>query len=254
MHIDVAHPKVRLQLRLCGPGDTDALCDWCDVFLQGDYFFRRKHMQGLLSRNTSKVFSIVIDDVCCGMVAVYKGSTLHNLYLQPEYRQYGVGSAIIQTLQPTVIRSKSNMMAGDPAGFYAANGYHQVAEDVHRPHIKVLTNDQSLAPQLQADEQKRAANKERMAKLREIQKQKKQAAIEQAAMHMLQARGMLPSTNGASGGQTPSAPLGNALGAASPPPVATDTPAAAAPPPSPPPPPALRPESYVFTGTDALFA
>ncbi len=254
MHIDIAHPKVRLQLRLCGPADTDALCDWCDVFLQGDYFFRRKHMQGLLSRATSRVFSIVIDDVCCGMVAVYKGSTLHNLYLQPEYRQYGVGSAIIQTLQPTVIRSKSNMMAGDPAGFYAQNGYHQVAEDVHRPHIKVLTNDPSLAGQLQADEQKRAANKERMQKLRDAQAAKKKQRIMEAAEEMLRARGLLPSTNGVSGGQTPSAPLGNAPGAAEPPPVATDTPPAGSPPPSPPPPPALTPEKFVFSGTDSLFA
>jgi hypothetical protein len=256
MHIDIPHPKVSLQLRLCGPGDTDALCDWCDVFLQGDYFFRRKHMQGLLSRATSRVFSIVIDSVCCGMVAVYKGSTLHNLYLQPEYRQYGVGSAIIQTLQPTVIRSKSNMMAGDPAGFYAQNGYHQVTQDAGRPHIKVLTNDPALGPQLIADEAKRAANKERMQKLRDAQARKKQERIEAAATEMLRARGLLPSTNGVTHGASATTPLENARGAAEPPPVATGAPAAAAPPPSPtppappaPPPPALSPESFVFAGT-----
>lgn len=124
-----------VQLHRAGPTDVLVLADWCDLHLQGDYFFKRRHLEGICKRPTSKAFVVLIDSVMGGIVVLYKDSVLHNLYLSPEYRTGGIGTRIVQYLRPQVIRAKSNMLAGDPTQFYQQNGYDPVTVDANRQHI-----------------------------------------------------------------------------------------------------------------------
>lgn len=115
--------------------DHLVLADWCDLHLQGDYFFKRRHLLGILQRSTSKVFVVHVGDVMAGLLILYKGSVLHNLYLSPEVRGSGIGSAVVRHFQPQIIRAKTNMLAGDPTKFYEQAGYKPVAADPNRPWI-----------------------------------------------------------------------------------------------------------------------
>lgn len=131
-------------VRRCGPADLLVLTDWCDLYLAGDFHFKRRHMHGILTRGTSVVWAILIDEVFAGLLVLYRGSTLHNLYIDPANRGSGVGTAILNFFKPAVIRAKRNMQAGDPVPFYAENGYQIQNHDPEKPHIAVMTRIDSL--------------------------------------------------------------------------------------------------------------
>ena len=129
------HDRHLVELVRCGPPECHLLSDWCDGVLGRDYFFKRRHLQSILERGTNSVFAVAIDGHMGGLVIVYRGAVLDNLYIAPEYRESGVGSAILQYIRPARIRSKTNMLAGDPTGFYERNGYVKDQPDPERPHI-----------------------------------------------------------------------------------------------------------------------
>lgn len=131
----VAYSGRKVELIHCTPPDADALADWSDMHLGRDYFFRAGHIKKVIERQHNTVLAVEVDEVMAGFLILYKGSVLHNLYLQPEYRQTGIGSAILQHVKPMRIRSKTNMLAGDPTPFYAKNGYVADCRDPDRPHI-----------------------------------------------------------------------------------------------------------------------
>jgi GNAT superfamily N-acetyltransferase len=198
--VHVPHAKLHIMLHRCTEADTEAVSNWCDVFLAGDYFVRKGHMLNLIRNPVVRVCAVIIDEVIAGFVAVYKDTTLQNLILDPQYRGQGVGSALIAVLKPTVVRCKSNMLAGDPTGFYEQNGYVTVAKDVGRPHISVMTNDPAMVPKLTEQEAKQQKNRERMKELRAIQAQKRAQSQADAVQAILTARGV------ASPPQQPSTP------------------------------------------------
>jgi len=187
----VPHPKLRIILHRCTEADSEAISNWCDVFMAGDYFVRKGHMLNLVRNPVIRVCAVIIDESIAGFVAVYKDTTLQNLLIDPQYRGQGVGAALIAVLKPTVVRCKSNMLAGDPTGFYEKNGYQVVAPDPARPHITVMTNDPARVPALATEIDKAAKNKARMNELRAIQKAKRVAAQADAVQLLLQQRGVV---------------------------------------------------------------
>lgn len=227
----VPHPKLLIKLHRCTVDDTEAISNWCDVFLAGDYFIRKGHMLNLVKNPLIGVGAIVIDESIAGFVAMYKGTTLQNLIIDPQYRGMGIGSALIAMLQPAVVRCKTNMLAGDPTAFYEQNGFVKVAPDSGRPHITVMTNDPARVPALTLEEEKKAKNKARMAELRRVQIAKRAQAQADAVETILRSRGIvMPPTP---------APEVTTSPAAQP---ATPTPAPAAP----------SPESFVVTGAPSI--
>ncbi|MFZ0407309.1 MAG: GNAT family N-acetyltransferase [Cyanobium sp.] len=131
----VAHPNHTVSLHKCGPADYLPLADWCDAHLGGDYFFRRRHLESIIKRPDNCVYAVLIDGDFGGFVIMYRGSILHNLHLAPIHRTAGIGSAVLEALNPSRIRCKTNMQAGDPTGFYERNGYAPQTPDPARPHI-----------------------------------------------------------------------------------------------------------------------
>jgi GNAT superfamily N-acetyltransferase len=124
-----------LCVRRCGPEDAEALCDWCDVNLAGDYFFRRGHMRGICSRATSEVWAAELDGLFIGFLIIYRGAVLHNLYLAAPYRRSGIGRALLAEFQPRIVRAKTNMLGGDPVEFYRGAGYEVTGRDARLRHI-----------------------------------------------------------------------------------------------------------------------
>jgi GNAT superfamily N-acetyltransferase len=127
------------QVRRAVAGDHQPLCDWADVGLQGDYFMRRGHLANLMKSPNTAVWVVEVDGYLRGLMILYRDSVLHNLYLSPEVRQLGIGSALLALFRPQAVRAKTNMGAGDPSPFYRANGYGAPHPDPERPHIHVMT-------------------------------------------------------------------------------------------------------------------
>ena len=119
--------------------DTLPLCDWCDLHLQGDFFFRRGHLRGIIERTNTAVWIVLVDSVMSGLVILYRESMLHNLYLAPDCRGGGIGTSLVQFFRPTAVRAKKNMIAGDPTGFYERLGFTVQGPDPELPHINVMT-------------------------------------------------------------------------------------------------------------------
>jgi GNAT superfamily N-acetyltransferase len=141
-------PGYAVTVRRATPEDAEALVDWADVGLQGDYFFRRGHLVNLLTKPAAAVWVVIVDGYLRGLMILYRGSMLHNLYLAPEVRQLGIGRALLALFRPAQVRAKTNMLAGDPTPFYQANGYGPVGPDPERPHIQVMQRlDQHAAAQ-----------------------------------------------------------------------------------------------------------
>ena len=137
----VPHASRSVFLIRCSVPDLHLLSDFCDGTLGRDYFFKRRHLQSILERPTNAVFAIEVDRQMAGMVIVYKSTVLDNLYLSPEFRVDGIGTAILDVIRPLRIRSKTNMLAGDPTAFYEKNGYVKDIADPRRPHIIDMVRD-----------------------------------------------------------------------------------------------------------------
>lgn len=139
-------PAPSIELVKCTVEDLDLCVDLCDTALRGDAYIPRGQMAGILKRHTSDFWLILLDRAPAGFAITYKSSVLHNMYLAPWARSAGVGGRVLEALAPKMVRSKSNMRAGDPQGFYERHGYTQVGQDESRPWIKFLARGEHVAP------------------------------------------------------------------------------------------------------------
>ncbi len=159
--LSVPHASLQVSVRRCIEADLEPLLDRLDVILQGDYFFRAKHMAGILARPHNAVWAVMVQGEFAGVVIIYKQSTLHNLYISNSHRGQGVGTALLKFFQPEVIRSKGNMRMGDPGPFYQENGYVATGADPTKNHIVTMSKPKNpaQAEQLSRARAKAAANK-----------------------------------------------------------------------------------------------
>lgn len=134
-----------LRLRRCGPGDEAPLITFCDIHMRKDWFCRAGQWKGLLEQPYTQVYAVLFDDMMIGIVAIYRETTLNNLYIASEFRGRGVGKAILDALRPTYVRAKTNMSSGDPTEFYRNNGFTVDQADPDRPHIKVMKLERDAA-------------------------------------------------------------------------------------------------------------
>lgn len=127
--------------------DVLALEHFADAVLRDDFFFRKGHWLSLVADSRVQLMVVRVQEVgqlewseICGVIVLYADSVLHNLFLSRTWRGMGLGSAIIEAVSPSVIRAKTDMVSGDPSGFYARLGFtHEEARKGKRGQIRVLT-------------------------------------------------------------------------------------------------------------------
>lgn len=144
--IQVPYAGGLLEVQRVTMADSQALVDWCDLFIRGDYFFQKKHLTDIIKRASSATWAVLYQRVMVGMLVIHKGTILHNLYLQPEVRSTGIGTALIEFFHPEVVRAKSNMVAGDPVPFYEKNGYVERAKVPGKEHIVIMDRSGFAGP------------------------------------------------------------------------------------------------------------
>lgn len=180
--VTIPHPSLKITAQRCGPADEEPLLDRLETLLHQDYFFRRNHFRAILARPQACVIAIRVEGEFAAIVILYNGSTLQNLYIHPEHKGQGVGRAVLEFFDPEVVRSKSNMSMGDPAGFYEKAGYHFAEADPHRPHIHLMTKNgqppppPAAAPKPPISDARRAQLDAARAKQAEKREAKKAAA------------------------------------------------------------------------------
>lgn len=146
-HVEAPETRVKapiIELVKCTVEDLDLCVDLCDTALRGDAYIPRGQMAGILKRHTSDFWLILLEQSPAGFAITYKSSVLHNMYLAPWARSAGIGGRVLDALAPKMVRSKSNMRAGDPQGFYERHGYTQVGQDESRPWIKFLARGEHV--------------------------------------------------------------------------------------------------------------
>lgn len=142
----VPHETLLIEAYRCGPHDLEPMLDRLETLLHEDYFFRRKHFAAILARPQAAVFAILVEHDFAAIAIVYKGSTLTNLYVHPEHKAQGVGTAVLRWLNPSVIRAKGNMSQGNPVAFYEKNGFKATGCDPAKPHIIMMAPVPPPAP------------------------------------------------------------------------------------------------------------
>jgi GNAT superfamily N-acetyltransferase len=142
----VPHPTLHIEAYRCGPQDLEPMLDRLETLLHEDYFFRRKHFEAILKRPQATVFAILVEGDFAAIAITYNGSTLTNLYVHPEQKRQGVGTAVLAWINPSTVRAKGNMSQGDPVGFYEKNGYKAVGADPIKPHIVLMEKAPPPAP------------------------------------------------------------------------------------------------------------
>lgn len=196
----------RLEVRRCSVDDLDALLDLLDLLLQRDFLFRRKHLEGVLRRENTRTWAIIFEGEFVGVCIIYKGSILHNLYLGSYHRSQGIGGAVIDHFQPERIRSKGNMKAGDPSGFYTAKGYVAESASPEQPHIVNMVKPKNPAQVAQLQKARAKQKEIREARKREEDRQRLVAlGVSQAEID----KALPPATASAAVSPSPQVPAGD---------------------------------------------
>ena len=117
-----AHEHREHSYRLAVLSDLEPIVELVDRLLSGHDFFcpRGQHIGYFKYKTILLVFD---NDRLIGWAVRQKNGSLIHLLVEPEYRGQGIGSHLLEVLEPLLIRSKSDQSTGDPRPFYEKHGY-----------------------------------------------------------------------------------------------------------------------------------
>lgn len=122
------HEYRGFEYRLAVIDDLDAIIELVDRLLAGrDFFCPRGQHIGYFKYKT---ILLCLDQakLIGWSVRQLNGSLIH-LLVDTDYRGNGIGSHLLELLQPLLIRSKSDQSTGDPLSFYQKHGYQKTSDD-----------------------------------------------------------------------------------------------------------------------------
>lgn len=122
-----AHNHRGHSYRLAVLDDLDPIVHFVDRLLAGrDFFCPRGQHIGYFKYKT---ILLTFDGTSLiGWAVRQKNGSLIHLLVDPEYRGQGIGSHLLEELEPLLIRSKSDQSTGDPRAFYEKHGYTESPE------------------------------------------------------------------------------------------------------------------------------
>ena len=116
------HTRQGYSYRLAVLDDLESIVEFVDRLLSGhDFFCPRGQHIGYFKYKTILVCFKSADLI--GWAVRQKNGALIHLLVDPDYRGKGIGSHLLEILEPLLIRSKSDQSTGDPRPFYEKHGY-----------------------------------------------------------------------------------------------------------------------------------
>lgn len=106
------------------------VCKFVDKWLSGralkegggnDYFVTKNQHKSYFKNCT--VIVALDKNKIIGWGVKGKNNVLNHLLIDANYRGKGIGKELMKILNPSIIRSKSDQMTGDPKEFYEKMGY-----------------------------------------------------------------------------------------------------------------------------------
>lgn len=114
--------------RLARMSDLDDIVSIVDRLLAGkDFFCPRGQHIGYFKYKT--ILLAHASDNLIGWAVRQKNGALIHLLIDPVYRGQGIGSHMLEVLEPLLIRSKSDQSTGDPLKFYEKHGYTKTTDE-----------------------------------------------------------------------------------------------------------------------------
>lgn len=122
------HEHKGYSYRLAVPSDLDSIVELVDRLLSGrDFFCPRGQHIGYFKYKT--ILLTFDSDRLIGWAVRQKNGSLIHLLVEPEYRGQGIGSHLLNVLEPLFVRSKSDQSTGDPYQFYVKHGYEKTTDE-----------------------------------------------------------------------------------------------------------------------------
>jgi GNAT superfamily N-acetyltransferase len=130
-------PDKKIEYRRANHKDFKSICDFVDFWLSGrarslgikkagnDYFVTRRQQRAYLKN--CYVWLALENNKVVGWAVKQRNNVMIHLLISAEHRGLGIGSKLLEIMNPDIIRSKSDQMTGDPAGFYEKYGYMKIA-------------------------------------------------------------------------------------------------------------------------------
>lgn len=113
--------------------NIEEIVTFIDTFYRKDYFLPKKNVVRMVTGEVEERFGknrkpihvwISKDDQgVSGIAFVTRSKTLIQLLIRPDCRKCGLGSYLLSIASPEKIRCKTDVVTGDPRGFYIKNGY-----------------------------------------------------------------------------------------------------------------------------------
>lgn len=127
--------------------DLDSIVELVDRLLSGrDFFCPRGQHLGYFKYKT--ILLCFDGSKLIGWAVRQKNGSLIHLLVEPDYRGQGIGSNLLEILEPLMVRSKSDQSTGDPYKFYAKHGYEKTSDERvgKNKNIDLLTKASKITP------------------------------------------------------------------------------------------------------------
>lgn len=114
--------------RLAVMSDLDSIVEFVDKLLRSkDFFCPRGQHIGYFKYKT--ILLTFHKARLIGWAVRQKTGSLIHLLVDIEFRGQGIGSHMLECLQPLTVRSKSDQSTGDPYEFYRKHGYIKTTDE-----------------------------------------------------------------------------------------------------------------------------
>lgn len=118
-----------LIIRKAIPLDEIQILYLLDNFHRRDYFMTKGHIRRCLIGSQTKnqkqmnVSVAEIENKIIGILINTRDGWLNTIFIHPEFRKKGIGSALLNFDRPAFVRVKINESSGNPVKFYLNNDY-----------------------------------------------------------------------------------------------------------------------------------
>lgn len=150
--------ELEINYRVATESDIPAITAFVDFWLKGegiaakipgsahDFFVPAGRHPKYVTKYTT-LLALLENSIIGWAVKTHKGVLIH-LLIAGTFRNEGIGSKMLELMNPETIRSKMDQTAGNPADFYAKAGYIKSNEPAQgkKHNIELFEKDRDFTP------------------------------------------------------------------------------------------------------------